>query len=60
MDEAQWTVERAVFKANSEWKEATALMEELKLKPQLITFKAWLWATATVRNMAYETMTSGR
>ena len=52
MDEAVWVTEKAVLKTKSEWKEAHALMEELKLKPQLLTFKAWVWAAATVRNLA--------
>lgn len=30
-------------------------MRELDLKPQLLTLKAWLWATATVRGL-YETI----
>lgn len=54
MDEAQWVTEKAVLKAKSEWKEANALMDELKLKSQLLTFKAWLWATATVRKPGYD------
>ncbi|KAK4274979.1 hypothetical protein QN277_018130 [Acacia crassicarpa] len=48
VDEARWVTEKAVLKAKSEWKEANALMEEIKLKSQLLTFKAWLWATATI------------
>lgn len=54
MDEAVWVTEKAVLKAKSEWKEARALMEELELKTQLLTFKAWVWAAATVRNLAYD------
>ncbi|KAE9615081.1 putative histone-lysine N-methyltransferase chromatin remodeling SET family [Lupinus albus] len=48
VDEAVWVTEKAVIKAKSEWKEAQALMEELKLKPRLLTFKAWVWAAATI------------
>ncbi|KAI9118085.1 hypothetical protein K1719_010417 [Acacia pycnantha] len=48
VDDALWVTEKAVLKAKSEWKEANALMEEIKLKSQLLTFKAWLWATATI------------
>lgn len=49
MDDAIWAAEKAVSKAESEWKQAIKLMEELKLKPQLLSSKAWLWASATVR-----------
>ncbi|XP_038686972.1 protein SET DOMAIN GROUP 40 [Tripterygium wilfordii] len=48
VDDAIWATETAVAKARLEWKEASALMEELKLKPQLLTFRAWLWASATI------------
>ncbi|CAA3014580.1 SET DOMAIN GROUP 40 [Olea europaea subsp. europaea] len=48
MDDAIWTAERAVEKDKIDWREATALMGELNLKPQLMTFKAWLWASATI------------
>lgn len=49
MDDAIWTAEKAVSKAKSEWKEANSLMDALKLKPQLLTFRVWIWASATVR-----------
>ncbi|XP_045832426.1 protein SET DOMAIN GROUP 40 isoform X1 [Trifolium pratense] len=48
VDEAMWVTEKAVQKAKSEWKEALALMEDLMFKPQLLTFKAWVWAAATI------------
>nr|XP_027187705.1 protein SET DOMAIN GROUP 40 isoform X2 [Cicer arietinum] len=48
VDEAIWITEKAVLKAKSEWKEAHALMEDLMFKPQLLTFKAWVWAAATI------------
>ncbi|CAL2244510.1 unnamed protein product [Prunus armeniaca] len=48
VDDAIWAAEKATLKAEYEWKEANALMKQLKLKPQLLTFKAWLWATATI------------
>ncbi|KAL1348587.1 hypothetical protein AAHE18_07G090500 [Arachis hypogaea] len=48
VDEAIWVTEKAVLKAKSEWKQAHALMEDLKFKPQLLTFKAWVWASATI------------
>jgi len=52
VDEAMWVTEKAVQKAKSEWKEAHTLMEELMFKPQFLTFKAWVWAAATVRNLS--------
>ncbi|WJX58571.1 Protein SET DOMAIN GROUP 40 [Trifolium repens] len=48
VDEAMWVTEKAVQKAKSEWKEALALMEDLMFKPQLLSFKAWVWAAATI------------
>lgn len=48
VDDAFCAAEKAVSKAESEWKQANKLMEELNLKPQLLSFKAWLWASATV------------
>ncbi|KAM5558306.1 protein SET DOMAIN GROUP 40 [Rosa sericea] len=48
VDDAIWAADKAISKAQFEWKETNALMEQLKLKPQLRTFKAWLWASATV------------
>lgn len=51
MDEAVWVTEKAILKAKSEWKEAHALMEDLMLRPQFLTFKAWVWAAATVSKL---------
>lgn len=48
MDEAIWVAEKALRKAESEWKEACKLMKELKLKPKLLSLIAWLWASATI------------
>ncbi|XP_024027484.1 protein SET DOMAIN GROUP 40 [Morus notabilis] len=48
VDDAIWTAEKATLKAESEWKEANPLMKELNLKPQFLTFRAWLWASATI------------
>ncbi|KAL2317315.1 hypothetical protein Fmac_031191 [Flemingia macrophylla] len=48
VDEAIWVTEKAILKAKSEWKEARALMEDLMSKPQFLTFKAWVWAAATI------------
>ncbi|OMO50526.1 hypothetical protein CCACVL1_30386 [Corchorus capsularis] len=48
VDYAIWAAQKAVTKAEYEWKEATVLMKELKLKPQLLTLRAWIWATGTI------------
>ncbi|XP_058098152.1 protein SET DOMAIN GROUP 40 isoform X2 [Magnolia sinica] len=48
VDDAIWTSEKAVSRAQSDWKEALALMKELELKPQLLSFRSWLWASATI------------
>ncbi|GFQ05151.1 protein set domain group 40 [Phtheirospermum japonicum] len=48
IDDAIWTAEKAVLKDKAEWEEATPLMCEVNLKPQLRTFIAWLWASATI------------
>ncbi|MCL7050177.1 hypothetical protein MKW94_016709 [Papaver nudicaule] len=48
VDDAIWATERAVSKAEMQWKEAVPLMRELELRPQLLTFRSWLWSSATV------------
>ncbi|XP_020963041.1 protein SET DOMAIN GROUP 40-like isoform X2 [Arachis ipaensis] len=48
VDEAIWVTEKAVLKTKSDWQQAHALMEDLKFKPRLLTFKAWVWASATI------------
>ncbi|XP_073044699.1 protein SET DOMAIN GROUP 40 [Primulina eburnea] len=48
IDDAIWTTEKAVRKCKMEWEEASPIMSELHLKPQIVTFKAWLWASATI------------
>ncbi|GAV61751.1 SET domain-containing protein/Rubis-subs-bind domain-containing protein [Cephalotus follicularis] len=48
VDDAIWTTEKAIAKAELEWKEANMLMKELKLKRQLLSFTAWLWASAAI------------
>ncbi|KAL1540722.1 [histone H3]-lysine(4) N-trimethyltransferase [Salvia divinorum] len=48
IDDAIWTAEKAVHKSKMEWKEATPVLSELNFKPQLTTFNAWLWASATI------------
>ncbi|KAL7094268.1 hypothetical protein ACP275_11G092400 [Erythranthe tilingii] len=40
--------DRFEIEALQEWEEATPLMCELNFKIRLTTFKAWLWASATV------------
>ncbi|KAI3417469.1 SET domain-containing protein, partial [Psidium guajava] len=48
VDDAIWVAKKARWKAEAEWKETRALMEELKFKPGLLAFKSWLWASATI------------
>lgn len=48
VDDGTWAAEKAIGKAELEWKEAIPLMGELKLKHKLQTLKAWLWASATI------------
>ncbi|XP_030953208.1 protein SET DOMAIN GROUP 40 [Quercus lobata] len=48
VDDAIWAAEKAISKAKSEWQQANQLMELLQLKPHFLTFKAWLWAAATI------------
>ncbi|KAG8662558.1 hypothetical protein MANES_01G124000v8 [Manihot esculenta] len=48
VDDAVWTTEKAISKAETEWKQATLLMQELKLKPRLLSLRAWIWASATI------------
>ncbi|KAL0430984.1 UNVERIFIED_CONTAM: protein SET DOMAIN GROUP 40, partial [Sesamum radiatum] len=48
IDDAIWTAEKAVHKGKMEWEEATPVMCELNLRSQLMTFNAWLWASATI------------
>ncbi|XP_077221071.1 SET domain group 40 isoform X2 [Tasmannia lanceolata] len=48
VDDAIWESEKAISKAQSDWKEAKVLMQEIGLRPQLLTFRSWLWASATI------------
>ncbi|KAK4347639.1 hypothetical protein RND71_033978 [Anisodus tanguticus] len=48
IDDAIWAAQKASRKAEEEWNEATVLMHELKLKPQLLALKAWLWASGSI------------
>ncbi|KAL6993295.1 hypothetical protein U1Q18_011410 [Sarracenia purpurea var. burkii] len=48
VNDAIWAAEKATLKAESEWKEAISLMEELDLKHHLLTFRAWLWASGSI------------
>ncbi|XP_042501592.1 protein SET DOMAIN GROUP 40 [Macadamia integrifolia] len=48
VDEAIWATEKATSKAELDWKEALPLMKDLELRQQLLTFRSWLWASATV------------
>ncbi|XP_022772033.1 protein SET DOMAIN GROUP 40 [Durio zibethinus] len=48
VDYAVWAAHKAVSKAEYEWKQASTLMKELKLKHPLLTFRGWIWATGTI------------
>ncbi|XP_055805743.1 protein SET DOMAIN GROUP 40 [Solanum dulcamara] len=48
IDDAIWAAQKASEKAEEEWNEVTLLMHELKLKPQFLTLKAWLWASGSI------------
>ncbi|XP_060194309.1 protein SET DOMAIN GROUP 40 [Lycium barbarum] len=48
IDDAIWAGQKASRKAEEEWNEANVLMHELKLKPQLLALKAWLWASGSI------------
>ncbi|CAL5373720.1 unnamed protein product [Camellia sinensis] len=48
VNDAIWAAEKATVKAEFDWKEAISLMKELKLNRRLLTFRAWLWASASI------------
>ncbi|KAL5983189.1 hypothetical protein ACLOJK_017273 [Asimina triloba] len=48
VDDAIWASEKAVLKVQSDWEGALGLMKELGLKSLLLTFRSWLWASATI------------
>ncbi|XP_057971691.1 protein SET DOMAIN GROUP 40 isoform X1 [Malania oleifera] len=48
VEDAIWTAEKAALKVKLEWEEASALMQKLRIRPQLQTLKAWVWAFATI------------
>ncbi|KAL9225541.1 hypothetical protein vseg_001450 [Gypsophila vaccaria] len=48
VDDAIWLAEKVISKAALDWRGAIALLEQLNLKPQFLTFKAWLWSSATI------------
>ncbi|XP_065864838.1 protein SET DOMAIN GROUP 40-like [Euphorbia lathyris] len=48
VDDAIWTAEKAISKAEAEWKEAFLLMQQLQFRPQFLTLRAWIWACATI------------
>ncbi|XP_020529971.1 protein SET DOMAIN GROUP 40 isoform X2 [Amborella trichopoda] len=39
---------KSISKLQFEWKETQGLMKEINLKPQLLSFQSWLWASATI------------
>ncbi|PPR95394.1 hypothetical protein GOBAR_AA25271 [Gossypium barbadense] len=53
VDYAIWAAQKAVTKAKYEWEQAFTLVKELKLKPPLLTFRAWIWATGTTVALKY-------
>ncbi|KAJ8618419.1 hypothetical protein MRB53_014605 [Persea americana] len=55
VDDAIWASEKAISKHQSDWKEALILMQEVGLKPQLLTFRSWLWASATISSRTLHT-----
>ncbi|KAB2078110.1 hypothetical protein ES319_A06G139200v1 [Gossypium barbadense] len=61
VDYAIWAAQKTVTKAKYEWEQAFTLMKELKFKPLLLTFRAWIWATGTVQIIARDkiSQTSG-
>lgn len=60
MYDAIWAAEKATEKAKLDWEEVSAVLVELKFKPAVLNFKAWLWASATVSIISdlYECQTS--
>ncbi|KAH7850870.1 hypothetical protein Vadar_003980 [Vaccinium darrowii] len=48
VDDAIWAAEKATSKAECSWVEAIPLMKELNLKSRTHSFRAWLWASATI------------
>ncbi|XP_004145844.1 protein SET DOMAIN GROUP 40 isoform X4 [Cucumis sativus] len=48
VDYAIWATEKAALKSRTDWRGVEGLMQESNIKSQLQTFKAWLWASATI------------
>ncbi|KAF3335573.1 protein SET DOMAIN GROUP 40 isoform X2 [Carex littledalei] len=48
VDDAIWVAEKAAEKSKSDWNGSLSLLKELDIKPQLLKFKSWLWASQTV------------
>ncbi|XP_020575094.1 protein SET DOMAIN GROUP 40 isoform X2 [Phalaenopsis equestris] len=48
VEDAIWVSEKAVVRARSDWKESLVVMQEMKLKLKFLSFRSWLWASATV------------
>ncbi|MQM16825.1 hypothetical protein Taro_049786 [Colocasia esculenta] len=48
VEDAVCISEKIVSKVHSDWEEAVILMQEMGIKPQLQTFRSWLWASGTV------------
>ncbi|XP_020575093.1 protein SET DOMAIN GROUP 40 isoform X1 [Phalaenopsis equestris] len=48
VEDAIWVSEKAVVRARSDWKESLVVMQEMKLKLKFLSFRSWLWASATI------------
>ncbi|OAE22154.1 hypothetical protein AXG93_1175s1650 [Marchantia polymorpha subsp. ruderalis] len=48
VEEARWVAEKAIEKAVMDWEGAKGFMHEISLRRRFMSFKAWLWASATV------------
>ncbi|PKA48119.1 Protein SET domain group 40 [Apostasia shenzhenica] len=48
VEDAIWASKKAILKAKSDWKECLLILQQMKLKPHLLSFRSWLWASATI------------
>ncbi|KAH9614540.1 hypothetical protein KSS87_002863 [Heliosperma pusillum] len=53
VDDAIWLAEKVISKVELEWRGAIGLLEQLNLKARFLTFKAWLWSSATDYSVGY-------
>ncbi|BBN14000.1 hypothetical protein MPTK1_6g08080 [Marchantia polymorpha subsp. ruderalis] len=59
VEEARWVAEKAIEKAVMDWEGAKGFMHEISLRRRFMSFKAWLWASATVSFYSYSPCTLG-